>query len=345
MQKSVFFLCEPSLRPVDLRLRQRMLAQDFLKHYACSSYFVKDTPVMAKSKSALPRFHGVMTALVTPFNKKGAVAEKDFQSHVEWQIDQGVHGLVPGGTTGESATLSMDEHIRVIELCVEATKGRVPVVAGTGGNSTDEAIFLTQKAEKLGADAALVVVPYYNKPTQEGLYQHFKAVHDATDLPIILYNVPGRTALNMSDATIARLSRLKRIIGIKDATGDLARVSTLRQAAGKSFLQLSGEDMTAIAFNAQGGVGVISVTANVTPKLCAQVQEATLKGDFARALTLHDRMVALHDAMFCETNPVPAKFALSQIRKVSPDVRLPLVGLAKPSQKQVQDALLGLGLL
>ena len=299
---------------------------------------------MPKASTTLPRFNGVMTALVTPF-RKGEVAEKEFQAHVDWQIKQGVHGVVPAGTTGESATLTMEEHARVIELCVEAAEGRVPVVAGTGGNSTAEAIHLTQLAEQLGADAALVVVPYYNKPTQEGLYQHFKAVHDATELPIILYNVPGRTAVNMTDETTARLARLKRVVALKDATGDLARVSTLRQAAGKPFIQLSGEDMTAVAFNALGGVGCISVTSNVAPKLCAQVQEATLKADYARALTLHDTMVNLHNVMFCETNPVPAKYALSLIRKTSAEVRLPLVGLAKPSQKRVQDALLGLGLI
>lgn len=292
----------------------------------------------------IPAFHGAITALVTPF-RKGRIAADEFQQLVDWQIREGIHGLVPGGTTGESATLSMEEHVEVFRLCIEATKGRVPVIAGTGGNATSEAIELTQAAEKLGADAALVVVPYYNKPTQEGLYQHFKAVHDATGLPIILYNVPGRTGLNMVDETIAKLARLPRVVGIKDATGDLARVSTLRTRAGNQFLQLSGEDMTAAGFNAMGGVGVISVTANVAPKLVAQVQTATLKGDYKRALDLHDTMVDLHGAMFCETNPVPAKYALSLIRKISAEVRLPLVGLNRASQRRVSDAILGLGLL
>lgn len=298
---------------------------------------------MAQTK--LPKFHGVSTALITPFKKDGSVDEKAFQAHVDWQVKQGVHGLVPAGTTGEATTLSTAEHYRVIDLCVEANAGRVPVIAGTGSNSTDEAIGLTQYAQKAGADAALVVVPYYNKPTQEGLYQHFKAVHDATDLPIILYNVPARTVTNMSDDTIARLEKLKRIVGIKDATGDLSRPCLLRQKAGRQFLQLSGEDMTAVAFNVLGGSGVISVTSNVAPKLCAQVQEASLKGDYKRATELQDLLIELHDVMFCETSPSPAKYALSLIRKTSPAVRLPLVGLGKASQKRVQNALLGAGLL
>ena len=301
---------------------------------------------MAKSASTpkVPFLHGAMTALVTPF-RKDRIAEKEFQQLVQWQIGQGIHGLVPAGTTGESATLTMDEHARVIELCVEAAERKVPVVAGTGSNSTAEAIHLTKIAEKLGADAALIVTPYYNKPTQEGLYQHFKAVHDATGLPILLYNVPGRTAVNMTDETIARLAKLKRVVGIKDATGDLARPYLLRQRTGARFLQLSGEDMTTVAFNASGGIGCISVTSNVAPKLCAQIQEATLRGDYAGALKMQEMLVTLHDVMFCETNPGPAKYALSLIRKVSPDMRQPLVGLSKANQDRVKDAMLGAGLL
>lgn len=296
------------------------------------------------SKNTLPKFHGVMTALITPF-KNDKLDEKAFQDHVDWQVKQGVHGLVPAGTTGEATTLTMKEHERLIDLCVEVNAGRVPVVAGTGSNSTHEAIALTQYAEKAKADAALVVVPYYNKPSQEGIYQHFKAVHDATDIPIILYNVPGRTGVDMKDDTIARLAKLKRVVGVKDATGDLTRPCTLRQKAGRQFIQISGEDMTAVAFNSLGGLGCISVTSNVAPKLCAQVQEATLKGDYKRALELQDLLIEMHDVMFCETSPSPAKYALSLIRKVSAEVRLPMAQVSKPSQKRIRDALLGVGLL
>jgi 4-hydroxy-tetrahydrodipicolinate synthase len=289
-------------------------------------------------------FKGVYTALITPF-KDGKVDEKAFQSFVEWQIAEGVHGLVPCGTTGESPTLSHDEHNRVVALCVEVAKGKVPVMAGTGSNSTDEAIMMTQYAKKAGADAALIVAPYYNKPTQEGIYQHYKAIHDAVDLPIVIYNIPGRSVINITDETLARLSELPNIAGVKDATGDLARVYTLRAKMKRSLQLLSGEDMTAIAFNASGGQGCISVTSNIMPRLCAQVQEACLAGDYVKALALHEPLVALHNVMFCETSPSPVKFAASLMGKCQPDVRLPLVQLGQESQKTIADVLKKLHLL
>lgn len=289
-------------------------------------------------------FKGVYTALITPF-KDGKVDEKAFQSFVEWQIAEGVHGLVPCGTTGESPTLSHDEHNRVVALCVEVAKGKVPVMAGTGSNSTDEAIMMTQYAKKAGADAALIVAPYYNKPTQEGIYQHYKAIHDAVDLPIVIYNIPGRSVINITDETLARLSELPNIAGVKDATGDLARVYTLRAKMKRPLQLLSGEDMTAIAFNASGGQGCISVTSNIMPRLCAQVQEACLAGDYVKALALHEPLVALHNVMFCETSPSPVKFAASLMGKCQPDVRLPLVQLGQESQKTIADVLKKMHLL
>ncbi len=289
-------------------------------------------------------FKGVYTALITPF-KDGKVDEKAFQSFVEWQIAEGVHGLVPCGTTGESPTLSHDEHNRVVALCVEVAKGKVPVMAGTGSNSTDEAIMMTQYAKKAGADAALIVAPYYNKPTQEGIYQHYKAIHDAVDLPIVIYNIPGRSVINITDETLARLSEFPNIAGVKDATGDLARVYTLRAKMKRPLQLLSGEDMTAIAFNASGGQGCISVTSNIMPRLCAQVQEACLAGDYVKALALHEPLVALHNVMFCETSPSPVKFAASLMGKCQPDVRLPLVQLGQESQKTIADVLKKLHLL
>jgi len=228
-------------------------------------------------------FKGSITALLTPF-KDGAVDEAAFQAFVEWQISEGTHGLVPVGTTGESPTLSHAEHKRVVELCIEAAAGRVPVIAGAGSNSTDEAIHLTQHAAQAGANAALIVTPYYNKPTQAGLYAHFKAVHDSADIPIIIYNIPGRSVIDMNVDTMAELFKLPNIVGVKDATGDLARVSMQRWKVGEDFVQLSGEDATALGFNAHGGVGCISVAANVAPALCADMQEASLAGDYAAAL-------------------------------------------------------------
>ncbi len=287
---------------------------------------------------------GSIVALITPFHN-GAVDEKGFQDFVDWQIGQGTHGLVPCGTTGESPTLSHAEHKRVVELCVEAAKKRVPVVAGTGSNSTEEAIDFTRHAKKAGADAALVVCPYYNRPTQEGLYQHFKAIHDAAELPIIIYNIPIRTAVDMSVATMARLAQLPNIVGVKDATNDLGRPLRTRQVIGADFCMLSGEDVTALAFNAQGGVGCISVTANVAPRACADMQEAWLKGDTGRAMKINDRLAALHDALFVETSPAPVKYAVSLLGKATPEVRRPLVAATPDAQGKLQQAMRAAGLL
>ncbi len=289
-------------------------------------------------------FHGSIVALLTPF-KGGKVDEKAFQSFVEWQVAQGTHGLVPCGTTGESPTLSHEEHNRVVELCIEAAGGKVPVMAGTGSNSTDEAIALTRHARQAGAQAALVVTPYYNKPSQEGLYQHFKAIHDAADLPIFIYNIPGRSVVDMSVATMARLAKLPNIVGVKDATADLSRPSRLLQEVGPDFIQLSGEDATALAFNAQGGVGCISVTANVAPALCSAMQTAWAKGDLKEAFRLRDVLSPLHDSMFVETSPAPVKFAASLLGLGSDEVRLPLVPASDTARTAVRGAMTKAGLL
>jgi 4-hydroxy-tetrahydrodipicolinate synthase len=289
-------------------------------------------------------FRGSITALITPF-KDGQVDQAAFQAFVEWQIDEGTHGLVPTGTTGESPTLSHDEHKRVVELCIEAAAGRVPVMAGTGSNSTEEAINLTKHAKRAGADAALVVTPYYNKPTQEGLYAHFKAIAEAVDIPIFIYNIPGRSVVNMSVETMARLAELPNIVGLKDATGDLTRPSLQRWKIGPDFIQLSGEDGTALAFNAHGGVGCISVAANVAPRLVSQFQNATLQGNYAAALELQDRLMPLHTALFVETSPSPVKYAASLLGKCREDVRLPLVTIGDATRKAVRDAMDHAGLL
>ncbi|MCM8733565.1 4-hydroxy-tetrahydrodipicolinate synthase [Azospirillum sp. A1-3] len=289
-------------------------------------------------------FHGSIVALLTPF-KGGKVDEKAFQSFVEWQVAQGTHGLVPCGTTGESPTLSHEEHNRVVELCIEAAGGKVPVMAGTGSNSTDEAIALTRHAKQAGAQAALVVTPYYNKPSQEGLYQHFKAIHDAADLPIFIYNIPGRSVVDMSVATMARLAKLPNIVGVKDATADLSRPSRLLQEVGPDFIQLSGEDATALAFNAQGGVGCISVTANVAPALCSAMQTAWAKGDLKEAFRLRDVLSPLHDSMFVETSPAPVKFAASLLGLGTDEVRLPLVPATETARAAVRGAMTKAGLL
>ncbi|MBT3069439.1 4-hydroxy-tetrahydrodipicolinate synthase [Rhodomicrobium sp. Az07] len=289
-------------------------------------------------------FKGSFTALVTPFEGEGVDYEA-FARLVEFQIQSGTHGLVPVGTTGESPTLSHEEHERVVETCVAAAKGRVPVIAGTGSNSTAEAIALSQHAQKAGADAALVVTPYYNKPTQEGLYQHFKAINDAIDIPILIYNIPGRSVIDMSVATMARLFELKNIVGVKDATASPVRASQQRAALGPDFIQLSGEDGTALAFNAHGGHGCISVSANVAPKLCSDFQNACLAGDYAKALELHDLLMPLHDALFVETNPVPVKYAASRRGLCKPDTRLPLTPLSEASRARVDAALEKVGLL
>ncbi|MFO7478127.1 MAG: 4-hydroxy-tetrahydrodipicolinate synthase [Methyloceanibacter sp.] len=291
----------------------------------------------------MPPFQGSITALITPF-KGGEVDTDAFRRLVEWQIDQGTHGLVPCGTTGESPTLDHDEHKRVVELCIETAAGRVPVIAGTGSNSTAEAIELTRHAKTAGADAALLVTPYYNKPTQEGLYLHFKAVADSADIPIVIYNIPGRSVVDMSVATMARLFKLKNIVGVKDATANMARVSQQRAELGKDFIQLSGEDATALGFMAHGGQGCISVTANVAPALCSEFQLACLAGNFRLALQLQDRLMPLHDALFVESNPAPVKYAASRLGLCSADTRLPLAPLAPASQKKVDDALSAAGL-
>ena len=292
----------------------------------------------------MPPFQGSITALVTPF-KNGEVDAKAFQRLVEWQIDQGTHGLVPVGTTGESPTLTHEEHKQVIELCIEAASGRVPVIAGTGSNSTSEAIALTRFAKKAGADGALVVTPYYNKPTQEGLYLHYKAINDAVDIPILIYNIPGRSIVDMSVDTMARLFKLPNIAGVKDATANMSRVSQQRAAMGTEFVQLSGEDATALGFNAHGGQGCISVTANIAPALCSEFQLACLGSNFKRALEIQDRLMPLHDALFVESNPGPVKYAAEKLGLCSGETRLPLAPLAAASKAKVDAALAKVGLV
>ncbi len=289
-------------------------------------------------------FKGCLTALITPF-RAGAVDEKAFQSFVDWQIKEGIHGLVPCGTTGESPTLSHKEHERVTELCVEVAKGRVPVIAGTGSNSTEEAIGFARHAEKAGADAQLVVTPYYNKPTQEGLYRHFKAIHDACALPIIIYNIPPRSVVDMTVETMARLAKLPRIVGVKDATNDLTRPLRTKLAIGGKFSLLSGEDGTALAFLAGSGHGCISVTSNVAPRLCAGMHEAWQKGNVKRAQELNESLMPLHLALFAETSPAPVKYAASLLGLCSADVRLPLCEIQDTTKAKVRDALAHLGLL
>jgi 4-hydroxy-tetrahydrodipicolinate synthase len=287
---------------------------------------------------------GSLTALVTPF-REGAVDWAALEALVEWQIAEGTHGLVPLGTTGESPTLTHEEHEEVIEAVVRTVAGRVPVVAGAGSNSTVEAIRFMRHAERVGADAALVVTPYYNKPTQAGLIAHYRAVHDCCDLPIVIYNIPGRSVVDMIPETMGELSRLPRIIGVKDATGKIERVSLQRGLCGPDFIQLSGEDATALGFNAQGGVGCISVTANVAPRLCAEFQEATLRGDYAAALALHDKLMPLHTAIFLEPGVAGAKYALSRLGRCTDEVRLPLVTLGDRVREEIDAAMAFAGLL
>jgi 4-hydroxy-tetrahydrodipicolinate synthase len=277
--------------------------------------------------------------------RNGSIDEEAYRSLVDWQIKEGTHGLVPVGTTGESPTLSHAEHKRVVEICIEVTDGRVPVIAGAGSNNTIEAIELSRFAEKAGADAVLIVTPYYNKPNQEGLYQHYKAINDAIGIPIIIYNIPPRSVIDMSVETMARLFELKNIAGVKDATGKVERVSMQRHAMGPEFLQLSGEDATALAFNAHGGRGCISVTSNVAPKLLSEFQTACLAGDYAKALTYQDRLMPLHQALFLEPNPTGVKYALSVIGKTSDDVRLPLVKVSEPTRNAIRSAMVHAGLI
>jgi 4-hydroxy-tetrahydrodipicolinate synthase len=292
--------------------------------------------------SVAARIQGSIPALITPM-RDGQVDELAFRKLVSWQIEQGSHGLVPCGTTGESPTLSHDEHMRVVEICVQETAGRVPVIAGAGSNSTEEAIALTRHAKEVGADAALHVTGYYNKPSQEGLYRHFMAVADAVALPILLYNIPGRAIVDISLETMARLAKHPNIIGVKDATANLMRPTRERAACGKGWRLLSGEDGTALGYMAHGGHGCISVTANVAPRLCAEFQDACLKGAFDRARELQDKLMPLHDAMFCEPSPAPVKYAMSLLGYCTPDVRLPMVELTEAGRKQVREAMQGCG--
>lgn len=288
-------------------------------------------------------FKGSNTALITPFSN-GSVDEDAFTRLVDWQIKEGTHGLVPVGTTGESPTLTHDEHKRVVELTIKTSASRVPVIAGAGSNSTLEAVDFAKHAEGAGANGLLVVTPYYNKPTQEGLYQHFKAVNDAVNIPIIIYNIPGRSVIDMSVETMARLYMLENIAGVKDATANLARVSQQRAAMGPDFIQLSGEDATALGFMAHGGHGCISVTSNVAPRLCAEFQNACMAGDYAKALELQDRLMPLHDTLFLETNPSPAKYALWRLGLCTPEARLPLVPLSDTTKQAVDEAIAKAGL-
>ena len=294
--------------------------------------------------AAKTRFRGSFTALVTPF-KNGSVDEKAFRDLVDWQIAEGTNGLVPVGTTGESPTLSHDEHKQVVEWCVDQARRRVPVVAGAGSNSTKEAIDLARHAEQAGADAVLVVTPYYNKPTQDGLYAHFKAINDAIGIPILIYNIPGRSVIDMSVETMARLFELKNIAGVKDATANVTRVSQQRAAMGEDFNQLSGEDITALGFMAHGGHGCISVTSNVAPRLCAEFQAACLRGDYAAALKLQDKLAPLHINLFIEANPQPVKYALSLLGKCGNTLRLPMVPASEKAQVAVRQAMIHAGLI
>ena len=294
--------------------------------------------------SATSRFRGSFTALVTPF-KDGKVDEDGVRKLVDWQIASGTHGLVPVGTTGESPTLSHDEHAKVVEICLDEAKGRVPVIAGAGSNATSEAVSLARHAEKAGADAVLVVTPYYNKPTQEGLFRHFKAVNDAIGIPIIIYNIPPRSVIDMSVATMSRLYELPNIAGVKDATANLARVSQQRHALGPDFVQLSGEDMTALAYNAAGGHGCISVVSNVAPALCSELQTKSLAGDYAGALVVQDRLTPLHDAIFVEPGLAGAKCGLSLLGRGSEEIRLPLLPVTEPTKGVIRSAMVHAGLL
>jgi 4-hydroxy-tetrahydrodipicolinate synthase len=289
-------------------------------------------------------FKGSFVALITPF-RNGGVDDIKFQDLVAWQVEQGTHGLVPTGTTGEAPTLSHGEQERVITLCVEVANGRVPIVAGTGSNSTAHTIELTRMAKKAGATAALIQCPYYNKPTQEGLYQHFKAIHDAVDIPIMIYNIPGRAAVDMSNATMARLAKLPNIVGVKDSTNELARPLRMRIEIGHDFALMSGEDATAVAYLAQGGDGCISVTANVAPRLLAEMHEAWQRGEIDMVRRINERLIPLHDALFAETSPAPVKYAASLLGKCEATVRLPLCAIMPETQERVTRAMRGAGLL
>ncbi|HEV7252389.1 MAG TPA: 4-hydroxy-tetrahydrodipicolinate synthase [Mesorhizobium sp.] len=291
-------------------------------------------------------FRGSITALVTPFRQDGSLDEEAFRALVEWQIGEGTHGLVPVGTTGESPTLSHEEHHQVVRACVEVAGGRVPVIAGAGSNNTAEAIDLARHAEEVGADAVLVVTPYYNKPNQRGLYAHYAAIARAVSLPVVIYNIPGRSIIDMTPDTMGRLAHdFGNIRGVKDATGKVERVSEQRAACGPEFIQLSGEDASALGFNAHGGSGCISVTSNVAPRLCAEFQEASLNGDRQRAIELQDRLLPLHKALFIEPNPAGPKYALSRLGRVENAVRSPLVTIEPSTADRIDAAMVHAGLL
>ena len=293
---------------------------------------------------AEPLFKGSIPALITPF-ANGGVDEKAFQDLVDWQIKQGSHGVVPCGTTGESPTLTHEEDMRVTRLCVEAAAGRVPVIAGTGSNNTDEAIQLTRAAKEAGADAVLVVTPYYNKPNQEGLYAHYTAIHDAVEIPIVIYNIPGRSIVDMSVETMARLAELPNIVGVKDATADLTRPAKTRRAIGPDFAQLSGEDATVVPFLAQGGHGCISVTCNVAPRACADLHEAWQRRDVETVQQINDRLMPLHEALFMEPSPGPVKYAAGLLGLADDKLRLPLVPIKPETEAKVREAMVHAGLI
>lgn len=284
-------------------------------------------------------FKGSITALITPFTNDGDVDIKAFDNFVEWQIDQGTDGLVPCGTTGESPTLSHDEHKMIVKRCVEIANGRVPVIAGAGSNNTAEALDLTQEAKDDGADAALIVTPYYNKPTQEGLYAHYKKLNDTIDIPIIIYNIPGRSIIDMTDETMAKLAELPNIVGVKDATGDMARVLMMRHLVGNDFCQLTGEDAASTAFLAQGGHGCISVTSNVAPKLCSDMQRAWREGDIEKMGICRDKLAPLFTANFCESSPAPVKYAVSKLGLSTDAVRLPLMPATQRCRQLIDSAM------
>ena len=292
-----------------------------------------------------PLLKGSYVALITPMRPDGAVDEAAFGAFVDWQIQQGTHGIVPVGTTGESPTLSHDEHRRVVEIAVEVAAGRVPVVAGAGSNSTAEAIELTRHAKAAGADAVLVVTPYYNKPTQQGMILHYTAIADAVDLPIIIYNIPSRSVVDMGVETMAHLARHRNIVGVKDSTANLARPLHTRRACGAGFVQMSGEDHTALAFLASGGHGCISVTGNIAPRMCSEMHRAWQDGETERAMAIQDRLLGLHDAMFAESNPGPVKYGVSLMGHGSGHCRLPLAPVSDATRAQVRSAMLDAGLL
>ena len=289
-------------------------------------------------------FKGSIPALVTPFGKNGVDFDA-LKAIVEWHIEQGSHGVVAVGTTGESPTLSHEEHEEVVKVVTETSAKRISVIAGAGSNNTDESLRLVRFAKSVGADAVLVVTPYYNKPTQQGLYEHYKALHDSCEIPIIIYNIPGRSVIDMNPDTMGRLARLTRVVGVKDATGDVTRVSKQRQTCGDGFIQLSGEDASALGFNAHGGVGCISVTANVAPKLCAEFQNALLGGNYAAALEYQDRLMPLHTAIFIEPGLAGAKYAMSLLGKCENRVRLPLVPVTPETESKIREAMKFAGVL